>query len=202
MLEKSEKTAKNLDILQKMTTFAAENETKEIETSMQVLKVIKQYGWTLERMAEELGVTKGTFSVSINGTPNIKRLYEIANVLGCSPAEFFADWDTAPENRHEPKNMDGTPRVEASSAEEQPSEDAVEAASSSADEQSPSAGSERSSAGSEGQSPSEGQEREQGAEGLPFGNEEKEHTAHRPTALGMYACPYCGRGVTIEVKGV
>ena len=65
----------------------------------------------------------------------------------------------------------------------------------------PSAGSERS-AGSEGQLPSEGREREQGAEGLPFGNEEKEHTAHRPTALGMYACPYCGRGVTIEVKGV
>ena len=81
---------------------------------MQVLKVIKQYGKTLEEVASALGVTKGTFSVSINGTPNVKRLFDIANYLGCSPAEFFADWDTAPENEHR-KVVEQSEQVETSS---------------------------------------------------------------------------------------
>ena len=81
---------------------------------MQVLKVIKQYGKTLEEVAGALGVTKGTFSVSINGTPNVKRLFDIANYLGCSPAEFFADWDTAPENEHR-KVVEQSEQVETSS---------------------------------------------------------------------------------------
>lgn len=81
---------------------------------MQILKVIQQHEKTLEEVASALGVTKGTFSVSINGTPNVKRLFDIANYLGCSPAEFFADWDTAPENEHR-KVVEQSEQVETSS---------------------------------------------------------------------------------------
>ena len=86
---------------------------------MQVLKVIQQHGKTLEEVASALGVTKGTFSVSINGTPNVKRLFDIANFLGCSPAEFFADWDTAPENEHRVVPSTAEPKTEEHPSEEQ-----------------------------------------------------------------------------------
>lgn len=81
-----------------MTTFAAE--TKQNIETMQILKVIQQHGKTLEEVASAIGVTKGTFSVTINNKPKLQRLFDIANYLNCSPAEFFADWDTAPENIH------------------------------------------------------------------------------------------------------
>lgn len=67
---------------------------------MQILKVIQEYGWTLEKVAAALGKTKGTFSVSISKNPTTQRLIDIANVLGCSPAEFFGDWETSPENKN------------------------------------------------------------------------------------------------------
>ena len=76
---------------------------------MQILRVIKKYGWSLEAVAKELGITKGTFSVSINRNPTTQRLIDVANVLGCSPAEFFSDWDTAPENKH-PKTAESAPQ--------------------------------------------------------------------------------------------
>ena len=85
---------------------------------MQILKVIKKYGWSLEAVAKELGITKGTFSVSINRNPTTQRLIDVANILGCSPAEFFDDWDTAPENKH-PKTAEPAPQeaTEATNAE-------------------------------------------------------------------------------------
>ena len=122
---------------------------------MQILKVIKKYGWSLEAVAKELGITKGTFSVSINRNPTTQRLIDVANVLGCSPAEFFADWDTAPENKHQKVSTDET-LLEAPQ------------------EQMP----------------------QQAAENLPFNNDEE-----KPTAQGIFICPHCGKGVTIEVKG-
>ena len=59
---------------------------------MQILKVIQKRGYTLERVADELGITKGSLSATINGSPNVKKLIDIALKIGCSPAEFFDDW--------------------------------------------------------------------------------------------------------------
>lgn len=67
---------------------------------MQILKVIREKGWTLERVAKEMGIQKGTLSDSISKMPNVRRLIDIANIIGCSPADFFADWATAEENLH------------------------------------------------------------------------------------------------------
>ena len=145
---------------------------------MKIAEVLERHGSSLKEVARAIGMKPSTLQTTIDGNPTVGTLRKIAEAARCPLAEFFED-----------ELLEAGLRI-------------VAAPSPSAGSESSSAGSERSSAGSEGQSPSEGQEREQGAEGLPFGNEEKEHTAHRPTALGMYACPYCGRGVTIEVKGV
>ena len=59
---------------------------------MQILTVIKRHGYRLEDVANALGITKGSLSATINGSPNVKKLIEIALVIGCSPAEFFDDW--------------------------------------------------------------------------------------------------------------
>ena len=144
---------------------------------MQIKKVMMAHGESWASVAKKMGKTPSAIIQVADGNPTVGKLKALAEQIGCHWLDFFEDELQAEGLR------------------------IVAAPSSSAGSESSSAGSERS-AGSEGQSPSEGQEREQGAEGLPFGNGEKEHTAHRPTALGMYACPYCGRGVTIEVKGV
>jgi len=59
---------------------------------MQILQVIKRHGYRLEDVANALGITKGSLSATINGSPNVKKLIEISLVIGCSPAEFFDDW--------------------------------------------------------------------------------------------------------------
>lgn len=59
---------------------------------MQILSVIKRHGYRLEDVANALGITKGSLSATINGSPNVKKLIEIALVIGCTPAEFFYDW--------------------------------------------------------------------------------------------------------------
>ena len=59
---------------------------------MQILAVIKRHGYRLEDVATMLGITKGSLSATINGSPNVKKLIDIALKIGCSPAEFFDDW--------------------------------------------------------------------------------------------------------------
>ncbi len=59
---------------------------------MQILAVIKKHGYRLEDVATMLGITKGSLSATINGSPNVKKLIDIALKIGCSPAEFFEDW--------------------------------------------------------------------------------------------------------------
>ena len=59
---------------------------------MQILSVIKRHGYRLEDVATMLGITKGSLSATINGSPNVKKLIDIALIIGCSPAEFFDDW--------------------------------------------------------------------------------------------------------------
>lgn len=58
---------------------------------MDIKHVIKNHGFTLEKIANELGITKGTLSTSINGNPKVDTLRKIASVIGCPVTEFFAD---------------------------------------------------------------------------------------------------------------
>lgn len=53
--------------------------------------VIRSHGLTLEKVAQTMGVTKGTLSTTINGNPTIKKLEEISSAIGCSVSDFFVD---------------------------------------------------------------------------------------------------------------
>lgn len=59
---------------------------------MQILAVIQKHGFTLEQVANELGITKGSLSATISAYPNVKKMIDIAKIVGCHPSEFFNDW--------------------------------------------------------------------------------------------------------------
>lgn len=65
---------------------------------MDIKGVIKEKGFTLDRVASELkerGImpraSKSSLSQSINGNPNLSTLQAIAEVIGCNVVDFFKD---------------------------------------------------------------------------------------------------------------
>ncbi len=59
---------------------------------MQILKVIKRHGWSVDRIAEKMGVTKGAVSQRINSEqPTWGTMNTICDIVGCKVAEFFED---------------------------------------------------------------------------------------------------------------
>lgn len=86
---------------------------------MQILSVIKKHGFRLEDVANALGITKGSLSATINGSPNVKKLIEIALVIGCSPAEFFGDWyENEGKAAQKPSQPDAQPAASAEEGQE------------------------------------------------------------------------------------
>lgn len=71
---------------------------------MNIKKVIKEKGWTLERLASEMknknggrGVSQASVSQLLNGNPTLDKLQEIASIIGVTVAELLAD-DQTPAN--------------------------------------------------------------------------------------------------------
>lgn len=70
---------------------------------MNIQKVIKSYGWTLERLAAEMtntrnkdklnekGISLASLSQIMNGNPTIDKLQEIADIIGAPLEELVAD---------------------------------------------------------------------------------------------------------------
>lgn len=58
---------------------------------MDIKNIAKEKGYTMTRIADELGINRVTLAQSLNGNPTLHRLKEIANVLGCSVGDFFRD---------------------------------------------------------------------------------------------------------------
>ena len=65
---------------------------------MNIKKVIKNKGWTLEQLATEMtnkkgekGVSHASVSQIINGNPTLDKLQEIANIIGISVSELVRD---------------------------------------------------------------------------------------------------------------
>ncbi len=65
---------------------------------MSIKKVIKQHGWTLERLAKEMnggaGITQPSMSSLVNGNPSLDKLREIASIIGISVSELLSDDDS------------------------------------------------------------------------------------------------------------
>ena len=58
---------------------------------MDIKGVVKAHGFTLVEVAEKMGITKGGISQIVNGSPNLKTLRNIAEIVGCKVGDFFAD---------------------------------------------------------------------------------------------------------------
>ena len=56
---------------------------------MDIKRVIKEHGLTVEQVAKRMGVTKGGLSQNINGNPTAEKLQQIADAIGCEVGEFF-----------------------------------------------------------------------------------------------------------------
>lgn len=63
---------------------------------MDIKNIAKEKGYTMMRIADELGINRVTLAQSLNGNPTLHRLQEIANVLGCSVGDFFRDETVGP----------------------------------------------------------------------------------------------------------
>ena len=67
---------------------------------MDIKKVIKERGWTLEKLAAEMtnkqggkGISQPTVSQIINGNPSLDKLKEIASIIGVAVSDLLRDED-------------------------------------------------------------------------------------------------------------
>lgn len=65
---------------------------------MDIKKVIKESGWTLERLAAEMtnknglkGISQPSVSQIVNGNPTLDKLQEIARIIGIPVSELVRD---------------------------------------------------------------------------------------------------------------
>ena len=56
---------------------------------LRVKEVIKAKGLTMQQVADELGITRDTFTRNINGNPTIETLEKIAKTLGVSVSDLL-----------------------------------------------------------------------------------------------------------------
>lgn len=72
---------------------------------MDIKKVIKDSGWTLERLAAEMtnkngqkGISQPSVSQIVNGNPTLDKLQEIAGIIGVPVSELVRDEDKVDDN--------------------------------------------------------------------------------------------------------
>lgn len=58
---------------------------------MDIKNKISSHGYTLQQVADALGITQQAVSAAINGNPSLSRLKDISAVLGISVSELLAD---------------------------------------------------------------------------------------------------------------
>lgn len=70
---------------------------------MNIKKVIKNNGWTLEQLAAEMmnkngekGISQPSVSSIVNGNPTLDKLQEIANIIGISVSELVREEGESP----------------------------------------------------------------------------------------------------------
>lgn len=68
---------------------------------MVIKEVIREHGFTLQDVAHLMGVQKSTFSSIVNGSPTVKKLREIADIIGCKVGDFFRDEISEPIDEKE-----------------------------------------------------------------------------------------------------
>jgi transcriptional regulator with XRE-family HTH domain len=63
---------------------------------MIISKVIREHGYTIEQVAEKMGLKRGSLANIIGGNPTVDTLQKIADAIGCRRGDFFADESETP----------------------------------------------------------------------------------------------------------
>lgn len=58
---------------------------------MNIKAVISKKGFTMQQVAEKLGITQQAVSQAVNGNPSLSRLKEIADAIGVTVSELVVD---------------------------------------------------------------------------------------------------------------
>ena len=58
---------------------------------MDIKRVIKEKGFTLEQTATKMGISRITLMQSLSGNPTVNTLQRVADAIGCRVVDFFAD---------------------------------------------------------------------------------------------------------------
>lgn len=58
---------------------------------MDIKAIIKSKGFTIQEVAEKIGVNRVTLTLTLQGNPTYKKMKEIADAIGCDVMDFFKD---------------------------------------------------------------------------------------------------------------
>ncbi len=58
---------------------------------MNVKSIIKQKGFTIDAVAQKMGITRVTLHQNLSRNPTVGTLQKIADVIGCKVGDFFID---------------------------------------------------------------------------------------------------------------
>lgn len=58
---------------------------------MDIKKVINDRGFTLQQVADKLGISQQAVSQAVNGNPSLSRLKQIAEAIGITVSQLVAD---------------------------------------------------------------------------------------------------------------
>ena len=66
---------------------------------MIISKIIREHGFTIEQVAEKMGLKRGSLANIIGGNPTVDTLQKIADAIGCKRSDFFADETEQPSEQ-------------------------------------------------------------------------------------------------------
>lgn len=57
--------------------------------ALRIKEVLKEKGYTIQSLSDEMGINRVSLTNSINGNPTVETLEKIANTLGVDVSELF-----------------------------------------------------------------------------------------------------------------
>lgn len=66
---------------------------------MDIKAIIKAKGFTIQEVADKIGVNRVTLTLTLQGNPTYKKMKEIADAIGCDVMDFFKDEAAHQENK-------------------------------------------------------------------------------------------------------
>ena len=58
---------------------------------MDIKGIIKAKGFTIQEVADKIGVNRVTLTLTLQGNPTYKKIKDIADAIGCDVMDFFKD---------------------------------------------------------------------------------------------------------------